>query len=183
MAFGSTPRAPRDHLVTFVDGDDELIASLVSFAVVAWRRQEPVVVIATQEHRDQLDVALHDAGWQPHRLRESGRLVTVDASDLLQSILVDGRLDAQLFRSKALALLDGVRPGRVSIFGEMVRLLWERGDVVTALALEECWNALAEERSFTLLCGYAHTLLDPTSLADVGRVCALHSDVLPPTRS
>jgi len=172
--------SPRDHLVSFVENDEELLGSMVPFVVDGWRRQEPVVVVATDTHRRALEAELSARGWQPDRLRGAGRLVTLDAGEMLTTFMVEGRPDPELFRKGITEALDRVRPGRVHIFGEMVRVLWEAGNVTGAIELEECWNELAEERSFVLLCGYPHSVLDSTRLADVGRVCALHSDVLPP---
>ena len=180
MGHIASDSGPRDHLVSFVESDEELLDSLVPFVVDGWRRQEPVVVVATESHRRALESELSARGFQTDRLRSAGRLVTLDASETLTTFMVDGRPDPALFQKQIADALDRVRPGRVSIFGEMVRLLWESGNVTGAIELEECWNALGAERSFILLCGYSHSVLDPTSLADVGRVCALHSDVLPP---
>ena len=40
-------------------------------------------------------------------------------------------------------------------YGEMVDVLWRRGEKSAALRLEELWNELQARRSFTLLCAYA----------------------------
>ena len=176
----ATEPPPHDHVVRFVQGDDELIESLMTFVVDGWRRHEPVVVVATQKHRHALETELAARGWHPDRLRAAGRLVPLDAAEMLSVFMVEGRPDPDLFRTHLDGVLDQLRPGKVRIFGEMVRLLWDTGNVAAAIELEECWNALGAERSFALLCGYPHSVLEPASLAEVGRVCALHSDVLPP---
>ena len=63
----------------------------------------------------------------------------------------------------------------------MVALLWELGDVSAALELEELWNALQEDHEFELLCAYPTSALGDARLGDVSEVCALHTQVLPPS--
>ena len=62
-------------------------------------------------------------------------------------------------------------------YGEMVDVLWKRGEKSAALRLEEMWNELQAERSFTLLCAYA---LGPfyKEPATIHGVCATHTDVV-----
>jgi hypothetical protein len=53
-------------------------------------------------------------------------------------------------------------PGRtIRAFGEMVDVLWRRGQQEGAIALEELWNDLARTRSFALLCGYHLDIFEP----------------------
>jgi anti-sigma regulatory factor (Ser/Thr protein kinase) len=167
-------------MVTFHDGDVAgVVAPYVSEGLALG---EPVVVVATLEHLAALDEALVGLGWDPDALRADDRLRTLDAGEALASFHVDGAFDTEALRACFVSLLDGVRGGssRVRIFCEMVALLWERGEVAAVLALEAWWNEQAAQQSFTLLCGYPHSVLGEHSLADVGRVCELHSEVLPP---
>ena len=70
---------------------------------------------------------------------------------------------------------------RVRAYGEMVALLWDLGDVSGAVELEELWNALQQDHEFDLLCAYPTSALGDARLADVSEVCALHTQVLPPS--
>jgi hypothetical protein len=45
-------------------------------------------------------------------------------------------------------------------FGEMVDLLFQRGQQTTAIALEELWNRALESRRCALLCGYELDVFD-----------------------
>ena len=45
-------------------------------------------------------------------------------------------------------------PAGVSVYGEMVGLLWSQGMTISAMHLEELWNELQCELPFSLLCGY-----------------------------
>jgi hypothetical protein len=66
----------------------------------------------------------------------------------------------------------------LAIYGEMVELLAEEGDIASALALEDMWNGLSEKCSFHLLCGYsAAHFAAPGQERALRRVCAAHSRV------
>lgn len=171
-----------EHAVYFSDGDDELIEILAGYTVDGLDLGEKVLLVAMPEHAAALDVALTALGRDPDQLRSAGELRVLDARDTLREFMFDGRPDPSAFRRVLGAVLkplmrDG---GEVRIFGQMVRLLWEDGNVNGAILLEDQWNQLAAEYPFTLLCGYEHAVLHETSLADVGQVCALHSTVVPP---
>ena len=183
MLYGRGTSAPDDHAVCFYDGDQDAIAVVASFVAAGFSAGEPVIVVATAEHRPLLDAALVELGLDPGMLRSRGRFVTLDAEETLAGLMVDGMPDASAFRATVGGLVDDVQgdAARVRIFGEMVAVLWDEGNIAAALALEGYWNELASQRSFALLCAYPHAVLDQASLADVGRVCALHSDVMPPT--
>src|SRR5438552_269564 len=43
---------------------------------------------------------------------------------------------------------------RVRAYGEMVDLLWQIGDVASAIDLEARWNELSTTKRFSLLCAY-----------------------------
>jgi anti-sigma regulatory factor (Ser/Thr protein kinase) len=114
--------------------------------------------------------------------RTEGRLVLLDAASTLRTFLVDGAPDPALLAAGVGALVrelaGGGRPVRAA--GEMVALLWADGNVVGALALESAWNELADELGFALLCPYPSTVLETADLDQVGRLCALHSEVMAP---
>jgi len=97
-------------------------------------------------------------------------------------VLIDGWPDAELFETvvgDVIARAAGGHP-RVHAFGEMVALLWADGKREATIRLEELWNALADRRSFSLLCGYPIAAFggegDGTLFL---RVCGEHSEVAP----
>ena len=144
-------------------------------------RDETVVVAATAAHLTALDASLHELGWDPAAQRSNGRFVPLDAARTLSTFMVDGTPDPTAFARTIGGIFDRTREGSsIRVFGEMVALLWHEGNVAAALALEKLWNDLAAERSFTLLCGYPHAVLDQASLANVGRVCEMHAEILTP---
>ena len=172
-----------EHAVDIYDDDAALVAAVAAYAADGLARGERVLVALTPAHRGAVDDALHGAGVDAAAARRDGSFVTLEAGHTLSTFLVDGRPDRAAFadtvgRMVATACEDGTP---VRIFGEMVSILWDRGDVVGALELEELWNDLAQVERFTLLCGYRSASMAHGDLADVSRMCALHTSVRPPS--
>jgi anti-sigma regulatory factor (Ser/Thr protein kinase) len=91
-----------------------------------------------------------------------------------------GQVDHEAFRRVVGSILRrAAATGRaVCAYGEMVALLWESGDVLTAIELEKAWNHLANELPFTLVCGYRSESVEGNEHADsLHEVCRLHTSV------
>ena len=174
--------SPRHHAVSFYDDDAEVVAAVGRYIGHGLAEGEHVIVVATAAHRSALDEALRALGHDPSLARATGRYVAVDAAETLATFMVDGSPDQDRFVSTVGGLVDAAAAdgSRVRAFGEMVALLWDEGNVAGAIALEGLWNGLGEHREFSLFCAYPTTVLDAAALGDVGRVCDLHSAVLPP---
>ena len=174
---------PHRHAVGFHRDDVELVQAVASYAAQGLVGAERVVTVVTPAHRDAVDEALYELGHDPVRARRDGSYVTLEAAHILNAFLVDGVPDRDAFfdgvgRLVSVAREDG---STVRIFGEMVSLLWDRGDVLGALRLESLWNELAAVHDFTLLCGYSASALEGAGLSDMGALCARHSTVVSPS--
>jgi hypothetical protein len=153
-----------EHLVTLYESDDALVARVAEFLAPAVRDGEMAVVVATAAHRAAFRAALAAEGADLERAEASGRFPQLDAAETLATFMVDGAPDPARFREKVGGLISrAAADGRhVRVYGEMVALLWDAGDVASAIALEDLWNALAVGHEFALLCAY------PTSLFTAG---------------
>jgi hypothetical protein len=95
---------------------------------------------------------------------------------------VSGAPDAERFTPLIGGIIEqtGSRFARVRAYGEMVDLLWQKGELAAALQLEELWNDLAKAHPFALHCAYAIDNFDRAA-----HCCALqginhvHSQLLP----
>lgn len=150
-----------DHLVQFYESDAELIARAGEYLQAA----EAAVVIATEAHRPALAGALTDPG----------DIVWLDAEAVLAHIMPRGALDPAAFSDVVGGVIrtaaGGGRPVRA--FGEMVALLWQRGDVAGALELETLWNELMAAVPFSLYCAYPSV----ADADDFARICHAHTAV------
>jgi anti-sigma regulatory factor (Ser/Thr protein kinase) len=168
---------PPVHTVDFYEQEGELVGTLARFVAEGLDLGERIVLVATGPHRVRLGHALTHLGID--QLRSSGRLVMVDAQATLDTFWSDGVLDRRAFR-RALATLGVPGEGPCRVFGEMVALLWESGDVAGAIELEEAWNEALDGTQVSLLCAYPSSALQDERLGEIGEVCTLHDSVRPP---
>jgi MEDS: MEthanogen/methylotroph, DcmR Sensory domain len=172
---------PRAHVVQFYETDEQLIRTSGAYLRDGLRAGEAVVVIATRPHRRSFDTALAADRVDLDAARASGRLVTLDARETVDRLLVDGWPDAERFDAViGTVIRQAAAPGGgVRAFGEMVALLWDEGRVPAALELEAQWNRLGEQVPFSLYCSYAATSVAGDDRADArAAVCDLHSHVV-----
>jgi anti-sigma regulatory factor (Ser/Thr protein kinase) len=173
----------RDHAVQFYGDDDELATIVGGYLADGIRLGEGVLVVATAPHQRAFEAALADAGIDAARERDAGRLLTEDATELLERFLAHGVVDGKRFRSLATRLVqrvsDGGRPVRV--YAEMVAVLRDAGQVGLAIELEALWNGLGAQLPFALLCAYPSRLITSAETAVAAReVRRLHSTVVDP---
>ncbi|HYO34161.1 MAG TPA: EAL domain-containing protein [Nocardioidaceae bacterium] len=160
------------HDVDFFTTDSDLVSSIAAWVNEGITAGEHCVVVATRPHRTALRRRL---GPMLPAAKRAGRYIELDAEVTLDRLLSKNLVDPTLFGHVIGGLLTTAcgqaRPVRV--YGEMVGLLWARGDVASVAALENLWNGLRERLDFSLLCGYL--LETPTVLsADVAGISAHH---------
>jgi diguanylate cyclase (GGDEF)-like protein len=173
-----------EHVVDFYVTEDALAASVVRFMAPALNGEDAVILVATREHREAFEAGFAAAGVDVLGAARAGRYLAVDATALLASLMAGGMPDRTRFREAVGALLDAAsRGGReVRIYGELVALLLERGDISSTLCIEDLWNELALERHFQLLCGYPLDVLG-SAPARFARICDRHTAVAPSASS
>jgi MEDS: MEthanogen/methylotroph, DcmR Sensory domain len=152
-------RAPAaEHAVQVYDDVSELARSVAAYVAAGFGAGDPALLISTPDHWEAFVRELDTRGWDPAALERERMLSRVDAEELLDAFMDNELPSPERFHEVIGGLVDGTSerfPGRtIRAFGEMVDLLWRRGQERAAIALEELWNELAETRSFALLCGY-----------------------------
>jgi hypothetical protein len=177
----SSPHVASDHHVHFFDTDAALSTVVADYLSPALVAGDAVVVVATEEHRNLFSAALAAAGVDVHEAVREGRLWLRDAADMLASFSSGGALSHEGFRSTIGGLVHraaaGGRP--VRIYGEMVALLWDAGDVGAAMELERLWNELGERVAFGLFCAYpSHLFVDANGAVEFAQVCGHHAHVV-----
>jgi hypothetical protein len=147
------------HAVQFYQDDVTLCAIAAAFLGEGLERRQLAVVIATPDHIRGIEQQLSERGLDLSRLRCDGELTMLDADDVLARIVVDGAPDAAAFRyaiGEVFSRVITAHPGRaVRAYGEIVDLLWKRGEETAAIRVETLWNQLANTHEFKLLCGYS----------------------------
>lgn len=190
---------PTGHAVQVYMELDELAASVGRFLDSGFRAGEPAVVIASSEHWEAFRAEFERHGHDVEELQEQGLLTCCDADETLAGFMDGNFPSAERFEEAVGGLLDEVA-GRfpeqtIRAFGEMVDLLFQRGQQAAAIALEELWNRALESRRCALLCGYELDVFDldtqtsalpeiirththPRPVADTGRLAAAVHETL-----
>lgn len=172
------------HGVQVYSDASELAESVASFLATGFERDEPALVVATAEHLRLFAEQLGARGWGVTGAERDGLLVVADAELTLDAIVGDDGPIPERFEEVVGALLDraeGARAGQpVRVVGEMVDLLCRRGRPEGADELERLWNGLAQQRRFSLLCGYRLDVFDAHAQSQtLPQICREHSHVLP----
>ena len=146
------------HFVQLYSNDAELANSAAHYLFHGLRLGNGVLVIATPEHEKLFREHLHRSGADLTTLLESRQLVFRDAQCLLEQLMVSGWPDWQRFENAIRAAMRQVRPAEhgegLRAYGEMVGILWTVGRFAAAIRLEQFWNRLLEQSSFSLYCSY-----------------------------
>ncbi len=172
-----------EHIVQFYEHESELARTVGRYLSAAVEDGGVAIAIATADHCRLLETELEVAGLDPAACRADGTWISLDAADTLAAFVGDGVVDHDGFRRVVGSVVRAAwATGKpVRAFGEMVALLWEAGDVLSAIELEQAWNELARELPFALMCGYPSESVQGDELAPaLEQVCHLHSAVLHP---
>ena len=181
------PRLDEDrHTVQFYRRDEALLDEVSRFIGAALGAGEAAIVLATPQHRQDLNRRLEARGLDPARATAQGRYLCFDAEEMLSKITKEALPDRSLFaelignhivQARTAA---GREEARVAIFGEMVARLWLDGKGEAVLRLERFWNELGKIHSFALLCGYPVGAFRRKEHGETFlKICGEHSAVIP----
>lgn len=174
--------SPSEHFVQFYEADGFLLNSLSGFIGTAINAGDGALVVATGAHREGLDELLQANGLDLVSARARGQYVSLDAAETLPKFMVDGSPDPKRFTQVFGKMIESVTDGRncVRAFGEMVALLWAEGNHAAAIRLEELWNDLQKNHSFSLFCAYPMNGFSGEKFVEpLTGVCKAHSRVIP----
>jgi hypothetical protein len=171
---------PCEHLVQVWDDDHAFLDTLEGFVAGGLARNDGVIVIATGEHLAQLEQRLTGRGIDLAAKRADGQYVDRDAAATLDMFMDGQRPDERRFEFTVLDLVERAATGgrRVRAFGEMVAMLWARGDQAATMRLEKLWHDLCHKAAFTLLCAYPRVGFTHDADKSIKEICDAHSRVL-----
>jgi hypothetical protein len=169
-----------DHVVQFFDSDESRATCVASFLAEGYRAGEPLLVVARPSNWAAIVAELGIMNVPVQQALADSRLVAKDADETLRRLSRNGSPDATLFEEvvgRAVRSLQ--KPGsRLRIYGEMVDMLAQRGELPDAIKLETLWNDLGARTPYFLMCGYsaAHFVSTNTHRA-MRDICGAHSAV------
>jgi DcmR-like sensory protein len=170
------------HFAQFHRDHEDLVESVFAFLEAGLRRDCSVLIIAGAPSVDRLLERLNTGKFHYKSLSVSGQLAVLDTSALLEQLGDGGGgTPAVEFQRAVVPVLSRLQPfGRgVRVYSEIATTLWQNGDTELAVQIEEAWNTIAGQQSFSLYCGFHLNIQSENSytapLEELGRT---HSDIL-----
>src|SRR3954469_23572877 len=165
-----------DHMVQVYRDREFLVDAVAQYVGSGLRLGQAAIVIARPEHRERFRQTLETEGLYP-----SPALKLLDADATLARFMVDGMPQWNPFHTLiggAIAEMRLQYPA-VRAYGEMVDILWQRGEQQAAIRLEEFWNDIGQLQTFSLLCAYAMDPLRGETYAGLESICRCHTHLIP----
>ncbi|MBV8993614.1 MAG: MEDS domain-containing protein [Pseudonocardiales bacterium] len=170
------------HVLGFYETAAFLAGSVRDFLAPGLRAGDAAIVVANASHRTLFGRALEKAGIDVRAAQRSGRYIALDASETLSTFMVTCMPDVARFSATVEKVIYRAAAGtrNVRIYGEMVAVLWDQGNVAAAIELERLWNDLAARHPFSLFCAYPlHAFDTDADTEQFQQVCTQHSAVIP----
>ena len=168
-----------DHIVQFFDSVESVAHSVSTFLIRSYEADQNLLVVAKPQHWKCIEPLLRAAGCDVGANLEAERIVVLDAVATARAICrqdlpsktrfdeVVGRLTRRL-----------AGPNGLAVYGEVVDVLAEEGNLPAALMLEELWNGVAEQTSLTLMCGYSSAhFVSGDGEKKLSEICRSHSSI------
>ncbi|HYE87762.1 MAG TPA: MEDS domain-containing protein [Vicinamibacterales bacterium] len=168
-----------EHHLQLFDSSKSLADSVSAFLIAGFKRDEPLLIVATPEHRELLGKRLEQAGINLREAALANRVTILDAAQTLDKFMRQDTPNPAAFDEVVGTLVARLSNGkRVCIYGEMVDVLAAQGKYKAAHLLEVLWNRLGRREHFTLFCGYASGHFgDPKTAKALADICASHGHV------
>lgn len=148
----------RDHIVQLYQDELFLNRAVCRFAAAAISHGEGLILVPTARHWDAFRPRLEAEGVDISAAQAQGQLTVVDADELLPSFMREAMPDAPLFLGLAGEVVAKARGGnrypKVRWWGEMVNVLWERGDATASMGLEDLFHQLAQQQDIAIFCSF-----------------------------
>jgi hypothetical protein len=149
---------PRDHVVQLYQDQDFLNRAVCRFAGAALANGEGLILVPTAEHWNAFRPRLEAEGVDVKAAQARGQLTVVDADETLPHFMGRTLPDAPVFLGLAGEIVRRTRAAgsypRVRWWGEMVNVLWERGDVAASMNLEDLFDRVAREQDIAVFCSF-----------------------------
>jgi DcmR-like sensory protein len=148
-----------DHIVQLYQDQDFLGRAVCRFGGAALANGEGLLLASTLTHWNAWRPRLEAQGIDVEAARERGQITVLDAEELLSRFMHDGMPDPPTFLGLAADIVGQARAGgrypRVRWWGEMVNVLWERGNVAASMKLEDLFDQyVAKKDGVAIACGF-----------------------------
>jgi hypothetical protein len=172
--------APCEHVVQIYENDESFLDLLTGFVVGGVNGGECAVVIATAAHLTALDQRLAALGYSVPSLIAKIQYIRLDAEETLSRFMVNDWPDENLFYNVITEVIVKAKGNdrKVRAFGEMVAILWAKGQVGATVRLEHLWNRFCENEAFCLFCAYPESGFTQDAAESVMHICSAHTKMI-----
>jgi MEDS: MEthanogen/methylotroph, DcmR Sensory domain len=174
-----------DHIVQLYQDQDFLSRAVCRFGCAALANGESFLLVSTRTHWNAWRPRLEAEGVNVEAARKRGQMTVFDAEELLSRFMRDGMPDPPTFLDLAADVVREARAGgrypRVRWWGEMVNVLWERGNVAASMKLEDLFDQyVAKKDGVAIACGFLMDNFDSDIQARMlPRLGTNHSHLIP----
>jgi hypothetical protein len=117
-----------------------------------------IIIVATKPHWENIAGRLINKGFDIEELRRAGQLTLLDADETLPKFLINDMPDGRTFKGIAPDTIGKARAnGRyanVRWWGEMVNVLYVKGNGQGSTRLEEFFDEVAHQESIAIFCSF-----------------------------
>ncbi|WP_205513991.1 MEDS domain-containing protein [Longitalea arenae] len=172
--------APCEHVVQIYENDESFLDLLTGFVNGGINAGECAVVIATAAHLTALHERLTALGYSVGSLISNTQYIPLDAEETLSKFMVNDWPDEILFHKVISEVILKAKGNnrKVRAFGEMVAILWAKGQVGATVRLEHLWNKFCENEAFCLFCAYPESGFTQDVAESVMHICGAHSKMI-----
>ncbi|MCS3800580.1 MEDS domain-containing protein [Niastella sp. OAS944] len=172
--------APCEHVVQIYEHDEDFLDLLTGFVNDGINAGECSMVIATAAHLTALNERLIALGHHIPSLMSKTQYIPLDAEETLSKFMINDWPDQHLFQKVISELLIKAKGNgrRVRAFGEMVAILWAKGQIGATVRLEHIWNKFCETETFCLFCAYPQSGFTHDAAESVMHICSAHTKMI-----
>jgi hypothetical protein len=147
-----------DHIVQLYQDEEFLNRAVCRFVGAGLVNGEGIILVPTLPHWSAIRGRLESDGVSVEAARSRGQLTIVDADECLTRFMRDAMPDPPVFNGVfgdvvVQARAEGSYP-KMRVWGEMVNVLWERGDATASMNLEDLFNELGKKRDIAIFCSF-----------------------------
>ena len=171
--------APTEHVVQIYEDDKVFLDLLHGFVGGGFDAGECVIVIATPQHLEAIAAKLCESGFNLPKLQAEKNYIPLEAELVLSKFMVNEWPDEERFNTVITDIISWPKgTQRFRAFGEMVALLWAKGQVDATVRLEHLWNKFCAKQAFCLFCAYPQHVFHQYTAESLSHICKAHSKLI-----
>jgi hypothetical protein len=149
---------PGDHIVQLYQDQEFLNGAVCRYIGAGVANGEGIMLFSTPTHWNAFRPRLEAEGVDVRAAQERGQLTVFDADELLSRFMRGAMPDPPTFKAVLGDIIGQARAGgsyqNLRAWGEMVNVLWERGDVAASMDLEDLFDQLNKVVDIVMFCSF-----------------------------